>query len=110
MIRDNLSSEILLLDEPTTGLDSFTAHNLIKTLSNLVKTRNKIVLLTIHQPRSDIFHLFDAIGILSLGEMVYFGEKEQLLPHFTGAGHPCPDYVNPLDFYGELNVFEGCRT
>ena len=89
-----------MLDEPTTGLDSFTAHNLIKTLSDLVKTRNKLVLLTIHQPRSDIFHLFDAIAILSLGEMVYYGAKDDLLTHFANAGHPCPDYVNPLDFYG----------
>ena len=104
---------IILLDEPTTGLDSFTAHSLIKTLSNLVKTRNKIVLLTIHQPRSDIFTLFDRIGILSQGEMVYFGEREKLVAHFTDAGFPCPTYVNPLDHYGtqRLNMrktFKAC--
>ena len=43
-------SDILLLDEPTTGLDSFNAYNLIETLSRLSR-KNIVVIATIHQPR-----------------------------------------------------------
>jgi ATP-binding cassette subfamily G (WHITE) protein 5 (sterolin 1) len=58
--------------------------------------------MSIHQPRSDIFTLFDQIGILTQGEMLYFGARDQMLAHFTDAGFPCPQFANPLDYFGEL--------
>ena len=39
---------ILLLDEPTTGLDSFAAHNLVLLLKHIADC-GVTVLLTIHQ-------------------------------------------------------------
>ena len=94
-------AEILLLDEPTTGLDSFTAHALVVTLSELCKKKNKIIMMTIHQPRSDIFRLFDNVCMLSTGELVYCGPAQQLVPYFSNLGHLCPTYSNPLDTYRE---------
>ncbi|MGH0173912.1 UNVERIFIED_CONTAM: hypothetical protein FKN15_070790 [Acipenser sinensis] len=91
---------ILILDEPTSGLDSFTAHNLVITLSRLVRG-NRLVLLSIHQPRSDIFQLFDLVVLLSSGTTVYCGSARHMVPYFTGLGHPCPRYCNPADFYGK---------
>ncbi|XP_046364697.2 ATP-binding cassette sub-family G member 5-like [Haliotis rufescens] len=90
--------EILLLDEPTTGLDSYTARYLVSNLADLAH-RGKIVVLTIHQPRSDIFKLLDHVAILSLGELAYFGKVDDLVPYFTNLGYPCPKYANPLDEY-----------
>ncbi|KAG9091359.1 hypothetical protein FS749_016598 [Ceratobasidium sp. UAMH 11750] len=49
---------ILALDEPTTGLDAFTAFALLQTLSTLAR-RGRTVLLSLHQPCSDAFALFD---------------------------------------------------
>ena len=46
--------DILLLDEPTTGLDSFNAYNLIETLCRLSR-KNIVVIATIHQPRQEIY-------------------------------------------------------
>lgn len=93
--------KILLLDEPTTGLDSYTAHYLVSNLRDIAR-RGKLVLLTIHQPRSDIFKLFDEVGILSMGDMVYFGGAEQMLDYYQDIGYPCPTYANPLDHYVDL--------
>eukprot|EP00842_Homolaphlyctis_polyrhiza_P003077 jgi/Hompol1/3770/HPOL_006734-RA len=45
---------LLFLDEPTSGLDAFNAFNVIKTIKDLAVAQNKIVLMTIHQPRTDI--------------------------------------------------------
>ncbi|XP_043991530.1 ATP-binding cassette sub-family G member 8 [Gambusia affinis] len=92
---------ILILDEPTSGLDSFTAHNLVITLSRLAKG-NRLILLSVHQPRSDIFQLFDLIVLLSSGSAVYFGAARNMVPYFTALGHPCPRYCNPSDFYVDL--------
>lgn len=47
---------VLILDEITTGLDSFTSFQLLETLSRLAK-RGRVVVLSIHQPRSDCFPL-----------------------------------------------------
>lgn len=91
---------ILILDEPTSGLDSFTAHNLVITLSRLARG-NRLVLLSVHQPRSDIFQLFDLVVLLSSGSAVYCGPAKDMVPYFTVLGYPCPRYCNPSDFYGE---------
>jgi hypothetical protein len=92
-------AEVLLLDEPTTGLDSFTAHRLVAQLGELAKKKNKIIAMTIHQPRSVIFKLLDNVCMLSTGEVVYSGPAQQLVPYFTNLGHICPTYANPLDTY-----------
>lgn len=41
---------ILFLDEPTTGLDSFTAESIIKLINNQAKLDRRTVISTIHQP------------------------------------------------------------
>ncbi|XP_061646056.1 ATP-binding cassette sub-family G member 8 isoform X2 [Phyllopteryx taeniolatus] len=92
---------ILILDEPTSGLDSFTAHNLVITLSRLARG-NRLVLLSVHQPRSDIFQLFDLVVLLSSGSAVYCGAARDMVPYFMALGHPCPRYCNPSDFYVDL--------
>ncbi|XP_067681293.1 ATP-binding cassette sub-family G member 8-like [Haliotis asinina] len=92
---------ILFLDEPTSGLDSFTAHHLVNTLSNLAKN-DRTVLLSIHQPRSDIFELFDMVLLLSRGQVVYFGEAKKMVDYFTDLGFPCPELTNPCDHYMDL--------
>uniref|UniRef100_A0AAY4CSP9 ATP-binding cassette sub-family G member 8 n=1 Tax=Denticeps clupeoides TaxID=299321 RepID=A0AAY4CSP9_9TELE len=92
---------ILILDEPTSGLDSFTAHNLVITLSRLAQG-NRLVLLSVHQPRSDIFQIFDLVVLLSSGSAVYCGPAREMVPYFTALGHPCPRYCNPSDFYVDL--------
>uniref|UniRef100_H3CPU7 ATP-binding cassette, sub-family G (WHITE), member 8 n=1 Tax=Tetraodon nigroviridis TaxID=99883 RepID=H3CPU7_TETNG len=92
---------ILILDEPTSGLDSFTAHNLVITLSRLARG-NRLILLSVHQPRSDIFQLFDLVVLLSSGSAVYCGAARDMVSYFTTLGHPCPRYCNPSDFYVDL--------
>lgn len=101
-------SGILILDEPTSGLDSFTAHNLVITLSRLARG-NRLILLSVHQPRSDIFQLFDLVVLLSSGSAVYCGAARDMVSYFTSLGYPCPRYCNPSDFYGVyiLNITIG---
>ncbi|ELT88926.1 hypothetical protein CAPTEDRAFT_142325 [Capitella teleta] len=94
--------KLLLLDEPTTGLDSCTANDLVANLAELAKKRGKIIMMTIHQPRSEIFKLVDQVAILSQGELVYGGPSVQMVPYFTDLGYPCPKYSNPLDDYIDL--------
>lgn len=50
------NTEVILLDEPTTGLDSMTANQIVVLLAELAK-RGRIVVVTIHQPRSELFRV-----------------------------------------------------
>lgn len=59
------------------------------------------MLLSVHQPRSDIFQLFDLVVLLSSGSAVYCGQAKDMVAYFTSLGYPCPRYCNPSDYYGE---------
>ncbi|XP_016059571.1 PREDICTED: ATP-binding cassette sub-family G member 5 [Miniopterus natalensis] len=92
---------VMLFDEPTTGLDCMTANQIVALLAGLAR-RDRIVILTIHQPRSELFQLFDKIAILSFGELVFCGTPAEMLEFFSGCGYPCPEHSNPFDFYMDL--------
>ncbi|XP_060165107.1 ATP-binding cassette sub-family G member 5 isoform X2 [Globicephala melas] len=96
-----ISHEVMLFDEPTTGLDCVTANQIVVLIAELAR-RGRIVILTIHQPRSELFQLFDKIAILSCGELVFCGTPVEMLHFFSGCGYPCPEHSNPFDFYVDL--------
>ena len=67
---------LLLLDEPTTGLDSTNAARVVDILSSLSGQQGVTVLLSIHQPRPDIFRLMDRVLLLS-GEGQVWGGRDR---------------------------------
>ncbi|XP_029793123.1 ATP-binding cassette sub-family G member 5 isoform X1 [Suricata suricatta] len=93
--------KVMLLDEPTTGLDCVTANQIVVLLAELAR-RDRIVIITIHQPRSELFQLFDKIAIMSYGELVFCGTPVEVLDFFNGCNYPCPEHSNPFDFYMDL--------
>lgn len=93
-------SDILLLDEPTTGLDSFTARHLVASLQQIAR-QGKLVMLSLHQPRSDIAKMLDQTALMSSGHVMYCGPTDHMVPYFTELGYPSPTYANPLDTYSE---------
>ncbi|XP_029306159.1 ATP-binding cassette sub-family G member 5 [Cottoperca gobio] len=90
--------KVILLDEPTTGLDSMTANQIVVLLAELAR-RNRIVIVTIHQPRSELFRVFSRIAIMSRGELVFCGQPEEMVDFFSTCGYECPEYCNPFDIY-----------
>jgi ABC-type multidrug transport system ATPase subunit len=72
----------LVLDEPTSGLDSTNALMLVKSLHTLAHRGGLTVLMTIHQPRNEIFSLFDALTILVAGKVVFSGLPTEAAEHF----------------------------
>ncbi len=73
--------KILILDEPTTGLDSLNAENVVKALRKMAD-ENKIVITTIHQPSVDVLKMFDIVLILHEGKKVYMGSFEGIRSFF----------------------------
>eukprot|EP00929_Paragymnodinium_shiwhaense_P113628 TRINITY_DN8190_c0_g1_i1.p1 TRINITY_DN8190_c0_g1~~TRINITY_DN8190_c0_g1_i1.p1 ORF type:complete len:627 (-),score=158.39 TRINITY_DN8190_c0_g1_i1:583-2463(-) len=89
--------QITFLDEPTSGLDTAAAYRVITVLKELTQLQQS-VLCTIHQPSSEIFHLFDQAIFLAQGRVMYHGPPSGVRAHFELLGHSCPVDYNPSDF------------
>ncbi|OWF36388.1 ABC transporter G family member 14 [Mizuhopecten yessoensis] len=90
--------DILLIDEPTSGLDSSTAHTLMVQLKKYTTEHNKTLVVSIHQPSSQIYHMFCTLLLLVEGEMAYFGSANMAIDHFASLGMACGQHHNPADF------------
>ncbi|KAK3819691.1 MAG: hypothetical protein J3Q66DRAFT_296906 [Benniella sp.] len=88
---------ILILDEPTSGLDSYSAHMVVEQLCKLAASKTTTVILTIHQPRSDIFFMFDHTLVITKGETLYFGPTGTAAEYFQRRGLVCPNGYNIAD-------------
>ena len=92
---------ILILDEPTSGVDAFTATSIIDVLRSLAA--EKTIILSIHQSRPDLFKYFDHILLLARGgQPVYAGKGQLMLAHFSALGYNCPQNTNPADYALDL--------
>ena len=89
---------VLLCDEPTSGLDSSLAYNVTKKLKSLAQT-GRTIIITIHQPSSDVFELFDRILLLKGGDVFFHGTRGFAQQEFQRLGAPCPEHYNPADHY-----------
>lgn len=87
---------VLYLDEPTTGLDATSAFHLVTTLEALAR-KGRTIITTIHQPRSEIWSLFDRVILLTQGSCAYSGPAAECIPYFTSLGHPLPPFCNPAE-------------
>lgn len=101
------SPSILFLDEPTSGLDSYNAYNVVECLVTLARNYNRTVVCTIHQPRSNIFALFDQLVLMAKGHLVYSGETRNLNGHLRSLGHSCPEGYNMADYMLDLTMSNG---
>ncbi|GMM54940.1 putative ATP-dependent permease [Maudiozyma humilis] len=89
---------ILFLDEPTSGLDANNANNVVECLWKLAKDYNRTLVFSIHQPRSNIFNLFDKLVLLSSGKMIYSGDAVNVNEYLYNSGFKCPPNYNIADY------------
>ncbi|GAA0157355.1 ATP-binding cassette [Lithospermum erythrorhizon] len=93
---------ILLVDEPTSGLDSTSALQMIELLSSMAKSKQRIVVISIHQPSYRIIQYISHFLILSGGSIAHNGSLESLEEDINGLGFEIPDQVNAIEFAMEI--------
>jgi len=91
----------LFLDEVTTGLDARTAFQIIVTLE-ILTTKGRTIIYTIHQPRSEIWNLSDHVLLLAGGSPLYSGLTVVCIPYFEHNGYILPPFVNPAEYLSDL--------
>eukprot|EP01039_Chlorochromonas_danica_P006863 gene6863-7586_t len=89
---------VLLLDEPTAGLDAAVAYDLIVTLEEICKTGITICLI-LQQPRKEIFTRIDNLFLMSLlGGIVYEGASSGAVPYLNSLGFTIGPDTSDADF------------
>ncbi|XP_068085595.1 protein scarlet-like [Anabrus simplex] len=89
---------LLFCDEPTTGLDSYSAQSVVEKLREFA-LQGKAVVCTIHQPASGIFDLFTHVLLLASGRVAFYGEISAAARHFTSLNMICPQTFSKAEFY-----------
>ena len=69
---------VIVLDEPTTGLDIMAAEFILNFMHKAAKEDNKTVLFSTHN-LAEVERLCDRIGIINRGKLDYLGDQSSLL-------------------------------
>lgn len=96
-----VNPSLLVLDEPTSGLDSTAAGRVVGILGSLAR-KGRSVVLSVHQPSSGVYQMFDNVMLLSEGNCVYFGKGRDAMEYFREVGFVPRFHVNPADFMLDL--------
>ncbi|CAE5962645.1 unnamed protein product [Arabidopsis arenosa] len=95
-------TKTLFMDEISTGLDSSTTFQIVKCLQQIVHLTEATVLMSLLQPAPETFDLFDDIILVSEGQIVYQGPRDNILEFFESFGFKCPERKGTADFLQEV--------
>ncbi|KAK4487758.1 hypothetical protein RD792_005567 [Penstemon davidsonii] len=95
-------AKALFMDEISTGLDSSTTYQIVNTLRQYVHIMKGTAFISLLQPAPETYDLFDDIVLLSDGQIVYQGPRENVLDFFESMGFKCPDRKGVADFLQEV--------
>ncbi|KAJ0028869.1 hypothetical protein Pint_35963 [Pistacia integerrima] len=95
-------AKVLLMDEISTGLDSSTTFQICKYMKQMVHIMDVTMIISLLQPAPETYDLFDEVILLSEGQTVYHGPRENVLEFFEYMGFKCPERKGVADFLQEV--------
>ncbi|XP_057469408.1 ABC transporter G family member 25 isoform X2 [Actinidia eriantha] len=97
-----INPSLLVLDEPTSGLDATAAHRLVATLGRMAEKGRRTVVMSVHQPSSRVYQMFNSALVLAEGRCIYFGKGSEAMAYFESVGFSPSFPMNPADFLLDL--------
>ena len=95
-------AKAFFMDEISTGLDSSTTFQIVKFMRQMVHIMDVTMVISLLQPAPETYDLFDDIILLSEGQIVYQGPRENVLEFFEYMGFKCPERKGVADFLQEV--------
>ncbi|KAG5540567.1 hypothetical protein RHGRI_020697 [Rhododendron griersonianum] len=92
----------LFMDEISTGLDSSTTFQIVNSIKQYIHILQGTCVISLLQPAPETYDLFDDIILLSDGQIVYQGPRENVLEFFEHTGFKCPNRKGVADFLQEV--------
>ncbi|MGM7634265.1 ABC transporter ATP-binding protein [Bacillus sp. Hm123] len=74
-------AELIIMDEPTAGLDPVFRRELLDILLEVIQDENKAIFFSTHIT-TDLESIADYIAMINNGRIVFSKEKDELLDHF----------------------------
>ncbi|CAM0881663.1 unnamed protein product [Alopecurus aequalis] len=97
-------AKALFMDEISTGLDSSTTYQIVNSLRQTIHILGGTAVISLLQPAPETYNLFDDIILLSDGQVVYQGPRENVLEFFQFMGFKCPSRKGVADFLQERDL------
>ncbi|KAL3646851.1 ABC transporter G member 39 [Castilleja foliolosa] len=95
-------AKALFMDEISTGLDSSTTFQIIRYMRQMVHILDITMIVSLLQPAPETYNLFDDVILLSEGQIVYQGPRDNVLEFFEYTGFKCPERKGVADFLQEV--------
>ncbi|KAL9684788.1 hypothetical protein QQ045_022229 [Rhodiola kirilowii] len=95
-------AKALFMDEISTGLDSSTTFQITKFMRQMVHIMDVTMVISLLQPAPETYNLFDDIILLSEGQIVYQGPRDNVVEFFEYMGFKCPERKAVADFLQEV--------
>lgn len=99
-------TNLLILDEVTSGLDASTSYSIVRLLKQLVSDLDypMSIVISIHQPSAKLFSVFDQVYVMSEGHCLYEGscQVDTINAHLSRFGLECPKFHNIADYLIEI--------
>nr|GLL46785.1 pleiotropic drug resistance protein 1-like [Ipomoea trifida] len=92
----------LFMDEISTGLDSSTTFQIVNSIRQSIHILQGTAVISLLQPAPETYELFDDIILLSDGQVVYQGPRDNVLEFFEHMGFKCPERKGVADFLQEV--------
>ncbi len=79
-----LSPELVILDEPTTGLDVLVEHDILVDLKKIQRKKGFTMIMITHD-LSILYEISDQLGMMYAGELTEYGDRESMI---KSSAHP----------------------
>lgn len=99
--------KILFCDEPTTGLDSYSAGQVVHMMRRLTRSGTS-VMCTIHQPSDELLYMFNSVILLSNGRTAFMGKPHEAIQFFDRLGMNRPGNCATAEHF--IKCLSTCRN
>ncbi|HTV80180.1 MAG TPA: ABC transporter ATP-binding protein [Steroidobacteraceae bacterium] len=94
---------LLVLDEPTTGLDPVARHEMLTELMDVLRDERRAILFSSHNTQ-DVEQISDQITFIDRGRIIDSSDKETFIEHWRRLRLDVPDGVRLPVFPGVVDV------
>ncbi|WVZ64279.1 hypothetical protein U9M48_013825 [Paspalum notatum var. saurae] len=95
-------AKAFFMDEISTGLDTSTTFQIVNSLRQSIHVLGGTAVISLLQPAPETYRLFDDIILLSDGQIVYQGPREDVMEFFKSMGFICPERKGVADFLQQV--------
>lgn len=77
---------VMIYDQPFSGSDLAATYDLVDTIRTISRIQQSSAIMSLTRLSQDVFDLFDRIILLSYGQVLFQGPRQDAIPYFAKLG------------------------